>query len=252
MNLSPRQRDILDWLRDSHHLSTEQLAGRFGVSTQTIRRDIHNLSELGLTRRQHGGVSLPASQHNLSFSRRSDAHIERKRRIARAATAMVPPDATVFLGYGTTVAEFARALPGDRPLRVVTNNLDAALALADKAAVETWLACGRLRGADRDVMGSATLEYLRRFRVHLAVLGVGGVADDGALCEFQPDEADLSRVLLAHSHANVLLADSSKFLRVAPCHVAGLDAIDHWFTDDDASDAVQALCARAGVDLHRC
>jgi DeoR family glycerol-3-phosphate regulon repressor len=135
---------------------------------------------------------------------------------------------------------------------VVTNNLDAALALADKPAVETWLAGGRLGPADRDLMGFATLDFLQRFEAHVAVLGAGGISAEGVLCEFQPEEAELSRVLLAHSQSQLLLADGSKYLRAAPCRVAPLAELDHLFTDDDAPEALQALCERSGVALHRC
>ncbi|WP_374585544.1 DeoR/GlpR family DNA-binding transcription regulator [Ideonella dechloratans] len=252
MNISPRQRDILAWLQEAHQLGTEQLADRFQVSPQTIRRDVQALCEQGLARRQHGGLALQAAQHNRSFAQRSGVQGERKRRIARAAVAWLQDEATVFLGYGTTVAEFARALPPEKPLRVVTNNLDAALALADKPAVETWLAGGRLRPADRDLMGFATLDFLQRFEAHVAVLGAGGITAEGVLCEFQPEEAELSRVLLAHSQSQLLLADGSKYLRAAPCRVAPLAELDHLFTDDEAPEALQALCERAGVALHRC
>ena len=83
--LTPRQREIFGWLNDAGYLSTEQLASRYGVSSQTIRRDINELSLQGLARRMHGGLSLPASQHNISYLQRSTAHVERKRRIAQAA-----------------------------------------------------------------------------------------------------------------------------------------------------------------------
>lgn len=252
MGLSRRQRDILEWLHETDLLSTEQLAARFNVSSQTIRRDINDLDEQGLVRRVHGGLSLPTHQQNRSFQQRSSVQIERKRRIAQAAVGLMQDDATVFLGYGTTVAEFARALPPDRPLRVVTNNLDAVQALADKPAIETWMAGGKLRPADRDVMGSTTLDFLRKFRAHFAICGVGGVSADGTLYEFQPDEAELSQVLLTHSHRRILLADSSKFLREAPCRVATFEQIDHFFTDTDASAELQALSARAGVETHLC
>lgn len=252
MNISTRQRAILDWLHDGQPIGTEQIADRFGVSAQTIRRDVQALSDLGLVRRQHGSVALPASQHNLSFAQRRDAQVERKRGIARAAASQLPEDATVFLGYGTTVAEFARALPPDRALRVVTNNLDAAIALADKPAVETWLAGGRLRPRDRDTMGSWALDAFARFRPHVAVIGIGGIAADGALMEFQPDEADLTRGLLERSAEAWLLADGSKHLRDAPCLVAPLTRITRAFTDADAPEALDVVFDQAGVPLHRC
>lgn len=117
MNISTRLRAILDWLHDGQPIRTDQMAERFDVSAQTIRRD---------------------------------AQAERKRVIARAAASQRPGDATLFLGYGTTVAEFARALPPVRALRVVTNKLDAAIPLAEKPAVEPRLAGDRLRPRNRD------------------------------------------------------------------------------------------------------
>ncbi|RZT36406.1 DeoR/GlpR family DNA-binding transcription regulator [Cupriavidus agavae] len=255
MSLTPRQREIFGWLNDTGYLSTEQLASRFGVTSQTIRRDINELSVQGLARRMHGGLTLPASQHNISYLQRSTAQVERKRRIAHAAIALLEADSTIFLGYGTTVAEFARALPADLPLRVVTNNLGAVHALADKPAIETWVAGGRLRAGDYDLMGSATLDFLRKFRAHLAVCGAAGIDETGTLYEFQPEEAELSQALLSHSHARVLLADGSKFGRHAPCRVAGFDQIDHLFTDTDtvaALPALPGLCEGAGVLLHGC
>lgn len=252
MGLNHRQRDILDLLRESDRLSTEQLADRFNVSSQTIRRDINELDAQGLVKRSHGGLSLPKNQHNQSFMQRSSVQIERKRRIAQAAVSLIPEDATIFLGYGTTVAEFARALPPERPLRVVTNNLDAVLALAGKPGIETWVAGGKLRRADRDAMGSMTLDFLRKFRAHFAVCGIGSVSADGTLYEFEPDEAELSQVLFAHSHRRLLLADSSKYLREAPCRVAKLGQVDHFFTDTDASIELRALCEQANVETHFC
>lgn len=255
MSLTPRQREIFGWLNDAGYLSTEQLASRFGVSTQTIRRDINELSVQGLARRTHGGLSLSASQHNLSYLQRSANHVERKRRIGMAAVGMLEADATVFLGYGTTVADFARALPADLPLRVVTNNLGAVHALADKPRIETWVAGGRLRAGDLDVMGSASLDFLRRFRAHVAVCSAAGFDEDGAFYEFQPEEAELSRVLLSNSHVRMLLLDSSKYLHNAPCRVGTLHDVDHLFTDHEATDALASLpllCERADVALHLC
>lgn len=251
MKLSSRQRDILGWLQDAGQLSTEQLAGRFKVSTQTMRRDINELCEQGLARRLHGGIAPSTTQPNLSFAQRSAVQTDRKRQIAAKALDCLDEGATVFLGFGTTVAEFARALPPERALRVITNNLDAALALADKPAVETWLAGGRLRAADRDLMSSATLEFVQRFRADVAVIGVGGLDAQGGLYEFQPEEAELSRCLLAQSQRRVLLADGSKLGRSAHCRIGTLADVDCFYTDSDAPAALDALCARFDLPLRR-
>ncbi|WP_374350987.1 DeoR/GlpR family DNA-binding transcription regulator [Chitinimonas sp.] len=249
--LTERQQEIMAWLQAEGHLSTDQLSQRFAVSSQTIRRNINELSAMGLVRRQHGGLSLPAAQHNQSFSKRSAENLLSKQCIARTVVASLPPHATLFLGYGTTVQQVAALIPADLPLRVITNNLQALAALLDKPAVETWVTGGRLRQADQDLMGLQTLQAFERFEADIALCGIAGIAADGSLLEFQQEEAELTRVLLQHSRQHWLLADASKYQRLASARLGSLDAFDALFTDQD-NPALAQLCQKFGVDFTVC
>ncbi len=131
MKITERQLQIVDTLRETEELGVDELAERFEVSAQTIRKDINQLSEAGLARRIHGGIALPASTCNISFRSRRATNAVAKRAIARACAERIPDGASVFLGIGTSVAMLAEALVEHKDLRVLTNNLDVAELLCD-------------------------------------------------------------------------------------------------------------------------
>ena len=121
--LSDRQQAILSLARGVGRVGVEELAARFAVSPQTIRKDLNLLRDLGLLARQHGGAMLASGVANASYeARRALAH-EEKRRIAARCAALIPDGSSLFINIGTTTEGVARALTRHRDLLVVTNNI---------------------------------------------------------------------------------------------------------------------------------
>ena len=249
MSLTERQQSILDRLQQCGQLTTEQLVQEFGVTPQTVRRDINELCERALARRHHGGLTLMDGRQNLSYRNRQILHSAPKQQLAALAASQLQPGMTLFLGYGTTVACLAQALPEGLPLRVVTNNLQAIAILQEKPWIETWLAGGRLRHGDQDLMSYQTLQFFHQFRADVAICGVAGIDADGQLYEFQPDEAELTRTLWQQSRTHWLLADHSKYQRHAPAWIGSLADVDSLFSDA-LGGSLQMLCEQHGVSLH--
>lgn len=243
-----RQQRILELLNERGSLLTDELANKFEVTTQTIRRDINALCESGLARKQHGGITLPPARDNLSISKRFITNAPVKQRICSAALQEIESGNTVFLSYGSTVAQFAKSLPQDISLTVVTNNLDAVSYLSHFPNIDVWVAGGRLRHQHRDVSGVHTQNFFQAFRADIAILGVGGISADGELLEFQFDEGELTKTMLNNSRKTVLLADSSKYLRNASVCIASLEDIDTLYTDCQAEELAN-LCKQQGVQL---
>lgn len=132
----------------------------------------------------------------------------------------------MFLGYGSTVAQSAKALPRDITLTVVTNNLDAVSCITQHTNIDVWVAGGRLRHQHRYNCGAHTQNFTNAFRADIAFLGVGGISAHGELLEFQFDEGELTKAMLKNSRKNLLLADSSKYLRKASVCVSTLGNIN--------------------------
>lgn len=247
MNLSPRQTQILHSIRDGGSASVEALAARHGVSPQTIRRDVNALCDLGLLRRQHGGAALPTNARAAAFADREVLQAEEKGRIGRAAAALIPHRASVFLGIGTTTAAVARALIGHDSLRVVTNNLEIADYLCRNPSFEVILAGGRARNRERDFIGESALAVFREVRVEYGVFGVCGVDADGGLRDFDFDEVRLSRLIVENSVKPVVVADHTKIRAATAVRFAEISELYAFVTDRPLPPELAARAAAAGV-----
>jgi len=245
---NPRQAGVLATVRELGSVTVEALAERFGVTLQTVRRDVKLLSDAGLLARFHGGVRLPASTtENIAYRARQALNDEAKRRIARALAAQVPDGCSLILNIGTTTEAIARELLAHRGLRVITNNLNVAAILSDHPDCELIVAGGLVRPRDRAIIGEATVEFIGQFRVDIGVIGISGIESDGTLRDFDYREVKVAQAIIRASRQVWLAADHSKFNRPAMVEVGRLDQVDTLFTDSAPPAAFNALMSEAGV-----
>ncbi|HQQ71137.1 MAG TPA: DeoR/GlpR family DNA-binding transcription regulator [Alicycliphilus sp.] len=248
MSHNPRQLLLLDEVRQRKSASVEQLAETLGVTLQTVRRDVQRLAEQGLVTRFHGGVRVPGSTvENLAHQQRETLNAEGKARIARAVAAQVPHDCSLILNIGTTTEAIARALMHHRGLRVLTNNLNVAAILSGNPDCEVIVAGGVVRARDRGIVGEAAVDFMRQFRVDIALIGISGIEDDGTLRDFDLGEVKVAQTIIAQAREVWLAADHSKFNRPAMVELATLAQIDRLFTDAAPPAPFPALLQEAEV-----
>ena len=245
---NPRQAGVLDTVRELGSVTIEALADRFGVTLQTVRRDVKLLADAGLLARFHGGVRLPSSTtENIAYRQRQALNDDAKRRIARAVARAVPDGCSLILNIGTTVEAVARELLTHRGLRVITNNLNVAALLSDNPDCEVIVAGGLVRSRDRGIIGETTVEFIGQFRVDIGLIGISGIEADGSLRDFDLREVKVAQAIIRASRQVWLAADHSKFNRPAMVEVGRLDQIDTLFTDSAPPAPFPALLAEAGV-----
>ena len=245
---NPRQAGVLDTVRELGSVTVEALAERFGVTLQTVRRDVKLLSDAGLLARFHGGVRLPASTtENIAYRARQQLNEDAKRRIARAVARQVPDGCSLILNIGTTTEAIARELLGHHGLRVITNNLNVAAILSDNPDCELIVAGGLVRSKDRGIIGEATVEFIAQFRVDIGLIGISGIEADGTLRDFDYREVKVAQAIIRASRQVWLAADHSKFNRPAMVEVGRLEQVDSLFTDSPPPPAFATLLADAGV-----
>jgi DeoR family glycerol-3-phosphate regulon repressor len=250
---NPRQAALLDSVREQGSMSVEALAARFGVTLQTVRRDIRQLADAGLIERFHGGAGIPRSTtENIAYRQRQTLNDEAKRRIARAVAEAVPNGCSLILNIGTTVEAVARELLRHDGLRVITNNLNVAAILSDNARCEVIVAGGVVRARDRGIVGEATVDFIKQFKVDIGLIGISGIESDGTLRDFDYREVKVARAIVEHSREVWLVADHSKFNRPAMVELGRLDQIDSLFTDCLPPAPFPTLLAEAGVNLITC
>jgi DeoR family glycerol-3-phosphate regulon repressor len=246
---NPRQAELLDEVRARGSLSVEALAERFGVTLQTVRRDVKLLAEAGLVARFHGGVRVPSSTtENIAYRQRTEINAEAKLRIARAVAQRVPEGCSLILNIGTTTEAIARELLRHRGLRVLTNNLNVAAILADNQDCEVIVAGGVVRSRDRGIVGEATVDFISQFKVDIALIGISGIEADGSLRDYDYREVKVARAIIEHSREVWLAADHSKFNRPAMVELGRLDQIDLLFTDAPPPPPFPALLVEADVE----
>ena len=248
MNPNPRQLTLLAFLQVQRSVTVEQLADKLGVTLQTVRRDVQRMADEGLLTRFHGGVRLPSSTvENIAHQQRENLNTEGKSRIARTVAAAVPNNCSLILNIGTTTEAIARALLHHSGLRVITNNLNVATILSANPRCEVIVVGGVVRGRDQGIVGEAAVDFIRQFKVDIAVIGISGIEADGSLRDYDYREVKVSQAIIAHAREVWLAADISKFNRPAMVAVAKLSQIDRLFTDAPPPEPFPALLAEAQV-----
>jgi DeoR family transcriptional regulator, glycerol-3-phosphate regulon repressor len=251
MTPNPRQSGLLDEVRVRGSVSVEALADKFGVTLQTVRRDVKLLADEGLLARFHGGVRVPSSTtENIAYRQRQQLNEQAKQRIARAVAKAVPENCSLIINIGTTTEAIARELLRHKGLRVITNNLNVAAILSDNPDCEVIVAGGVVRSRDRGIVGEATVDFIAQFKVDIALIGISAIEADGTLRDFDYREVTVARAIIEHSREVWLAADHSKFNRPAMVELARLDQIDALYTDAEPPEPFPALLAEAGVTCH--
>jgi DeoR family transcriptional regulator, glycerol-3-phosphate regulon repressor len=248
MNPNPRQITLLNVVRSQGSVTVDELATQLGVTLQTVRRDVQKMAEYGLLARFHGGVRIPSSTtQNIEHQQRENLNAEGKTRIAKAVAAAVPNDCSLILNIGTTTEAIAKALINHTGLRVITNNLNVASILSVNPACEVIVVGGVVRTRDRGIVGEAAVEFIKQFKVDIAIIGISGIETDGTLRDYDYREVKVSQAIISHAREVWLAADQSKFNRPAMVELARLSQIDKLFTDVRPPDPYPALLEEAGV-----
>ena len=250
MPLAFRQQEIVDLAHAEGRVSVEELAQRFGVSQQTVRRDLNEICDRGLLARVHGGAVLATATENLAYEARRAIAAEEKDAIGCICAAEIPNNCSLFVNIGTTTEAVARALTRHRGLLVITNNMNVASTLMPSTGCEVIVAGGMLRRSDGALVGEATADFVKQFKVDIAVIGASAIDEDGALLDYDYREVRVAHALLENARQAYLVADSSKLARSAPVRIGYLGQISAFFTDRMTSPRLARLCDRLGVAVY--
>ena len=252
MSQTFRLAEILDIARRDGKVSVDGLAAHFGVTLQTIRRDLTELSDQGRLERVHGGAVLRSGTANIGYEDRRGLNEAAKAAMARACAAEIPEGASLFLNIGTSTEAVAKELLDHKNLLIVTNNMNVANILVGNPDCEIILAGGVLRRSDGGLVGSVTTRMIEQFKFDFAVIGCSALDEDGDLLDFDFQEVNVSQTIMRQARQTFLVADSSKFHRNAPARIASLSDIDVFFTDRPIADKLKRRCDEWGTDVRIC
>ncbi|QND65266.1 DeoR/GlpR transcriptional regulator [Mesorhizobium loti] len=245
-----RHRIIRDRLAAEGSVLAGELAVSFGVSEDTVRRDLRELAKSGQCRRVYGGAVAPAPFATTPVGLRASHAAEEKTRLARATVALLVRGQTLFIDSGTTNAAIAKAIPRDLDLTVATNSLEVASALSDHALIELTVLGGRFDRHLGACVGADTLAAVAQLGADLFILGSCGLDASRGVTAFDSAEAEVKRAMVKNSAGIVIAVTNDKLATAAPYRVAGADAIRHLVVEKTASAAILADFERQGAEIH--
>lgn len=249
---SGRRQQISVLMREHGSVQVVPLAERFGVSMQTIRKDLHYLVKRGIAERSYGGA-IAADAVNVAAEPPVEVkraiNVDEKARIGAVAAAMVMPGDSIVLDSGTTALQIALHLADIEDVTVLTNDLDILCALAAKELINVVMLGGALRRRNRAFYGAQTESAFDDLHVDKLFLGVDGLdVERGITTHFEP-EAVLNRKMVKAAGQVIAVSDRSKFGRVCLHRIMNVAEIDDLVTDG-ADAAMQAAADRLGFRLH--
>jgi DeoR family glycerol-3-phosphate regulon repressor len=242
-----RQQQILEIAKQAGRVIVEDLAARFDVTPQTIRKDLNDLCGQRILTRTHGGAILSSGVENVAYdARRRLAEIE-KQRIGQRAATLIPNDTSLFVNIGTTTEEVARHLTRHEGLLVITNNIHVAAILTPSPKIDVIIAGGMVRKTDGGIVGESAIDFISQFKVEHAVIGVSAIDDDGALLDFDYREVLAARAIIKNARNVILVADAMKFTRTAPVRIGHISQVDYFVTDRPPPENITDVCRHNGV-----
>ena len=240
-----RRKSILALLKVHSILTVEEVCKQLKITDSTARRDIKWLEEQHMIRRFHGGISSIENQYDV-FDVRNKTNLEWKKRIGKAAAQLVCDSDIIFIGGGSTMFQFSKALLGRSELKdvlIVTATFNVAALFADKTKFETVILGGSLKKTDETIASKMTIENAKTINYTKVFNGARGISVELGVTQPSADLAELERAVTSRAAQNYLLVDHSKFSSVGPYTTYGIEEVDKIITDKHS-------CVDKEISLH--
>jgi len=252
-NLIPaeRRQRIEEILNDQGAVRVDELGRQFDVSEMTIRRDLDILEKNGHLERTHGGaVAIHYLAGESPYSVKDKANRSLKEAIGREAAKLIEDGETVFINSGSTTLQVILHLAYRKGIRVITNNIAAAMALPEDTELDLILVGGQFRRQSGCSVGDFASRVLSEIMPVRAILGTDGLSINAGMTSPIPQEAALTRMMLERVRGQVVVvADHKKIGRVASFFTAPVSVIDILVTDRMPDNSVCPDLEETGISI---
>lgn len=230
-----RRQDILDLLNQYGSVKVIDLAERYDVGKETIRRDLKALAEESDITVVYGGAHLyssPAVQiQEETISSKRKLNYEAKDEIARRAVELIQPGDVIALNSGSTVECMLDYLQDKTPLSLVTLNVNIAARASAIPGIQVYLPSGMVRNRSGMIISTDSVEFIEKFTISKCFFGVSAISLKRGITHPRMEEVPANRALMAASEKVYLLADNSKFDKHSLYTLASFEELTAIFTD---------------------
>lgn len=251
-----RKEAMLSYIQQNQKATVRELSERFGVTGETVRRDLAELRQEYPLRKVHGGVMLiRTAEREVAYEERKLRFREEKAAIGRCAASLLSDNDIIALDHGASADELAEAIYGVKNLTVFTDSLNIAQTLSRKLKDGDFtgrilLPAGVVTPQSGLIGGTKALADIRRYRFDKLFFSVTGVTPEGCM-DWNPEDMELTALLMERSAECYCLSESEKFGKESICRLCDFHAINRMITDDrrPVPEDIAAAIKEAGMPL---
>lgn len=234
-----RHQHIVDQLERTGRVTVTDLAQRFGVTEDCIRKDLKQLAADGRCKRVYGGATKAEASGERLVANRLAKFKPEKQEIARKALALIEPKQVIYLDISSTNLYLAQLIAASgTTCTVVSPMIDINQALAASASVTAICPGGAMHSELNGFVGSVAIEAVRRFRFELAFIGAAGIdVDEGQATTYDAEDGLLKRTAIECSGRSYLMCESRKLNAYGNFRFAGFSDFEALICDDDNAEA---------------
>ncbi len=236
-----RQSEILDLLEKHERVEVTDLSTLFGVSVDTVRRDLRQMEQEGLLKRTHGGAILPKRPGvSASYSTRKKIHVREKSDIARVAASYIRDNDTLLIDGSTTTAAMIPYFSEYTGLTVFTNSISiGAEIISAHKHVKVFIIGGLLHNEHASTISIESLAFIQKLHVDKVYMGSCSISPQRGLSATVIEDSAVKKAMLKAGKQVIILADSSKFMRESLIQIAPLTPQYLIITDSGFDEALE-------------
>lgn len=246
--VAERRAQIAKQVEAKGSVRVAELSAHFGVTEETIRRDLEELERQQILKRTYGGaVKRSGTGYELPYAKRRSKNAKEKAKIAQAAVALLSEGDTISLDASTTVLAMCQAIRNIGRLTVLTNSIQAMIELAGRPGIHVIGTGGSVRETALSFVGPLAERAIADHHVDKAFISCKGLHSEVGITDSNELEVELKKKMAESARRLIVLADHTKFGYIAFARIASLDRIDTIITDDAVDPDEVQLIEDAGV-----
>ncbi|MWV42666.1 DeoR family transcriptional regulator [Paenibacillus sp. HJL G12] len=247
-----RHQIIIQKLNQHKSIRASELMEQFGVSFETIRRDLEYLESEGYLRRVHGGAILkePDYSQEIPLPIREAIYLEEKKELAQIAVRYVTEGMSIALDPSTTNTQIAKALKAKfDQLTIITNSLPIVNELISMPRYTLIMTGGVIRQDEQSIIGDLAEEFTSRFHADIFFMSMSGVTLEAGITDTGVGEVQVKKIMHANAKRSIALADSSKFGQNSFIKVCSASEVERFVTDSNIDRDIVDKFSKSGIEI---
>lgn len=248
-----RRRQIISMLEEEKSVMVLQLSKLFGVTEETVRRDLEKLEKQGVLKRTYGGAVINESNHqDIPFTIREVTNKQGKKCIGEIVSQYINDGDTILLDSSSTALQVAEFLKTKTKLTIITNSVMMLTKLAKEEGIKVISTGGILRESAMSLVGNVTENTIKSYNVDVAIFCCKGIHMEKGITDSNEQECQVKKSMLEVADKVFLAVDKTKFDKKAFVKICDINKVDKVFTDEKLNEAWEEKLHNNEAELIYC